>query len=178
MGIKRILKLFGLLLGWLLFPPIFLLLSYRWKLISPWLRISLFFVAPLTFLVLFIGIVWGKSYLHQEWRGSRSEISMRTGVLFPHLDQAEEDWMYGSRSFNGDFTKVKYYQLDTTDIESFYATLEQMVDSCSSHQDQFHNKTWNKDRNGFSFSVVEGDEFLNLKIDKTSGKMEVIFGEM
>ncbi|WP_430972027.1 hypothetical protein [Sunxiuqinia rutila] len=178
MKVKRLLKSAILVVSWFIFPPLYILLAYVWKIMRPWQRIGVSLIAPMTLLLLFISVMSSKNYIHQQWRASRSEINLRTGIEFPRLIQRSDDELLYGPTLQGDFTKVKYYQLDTTNTRLLYATLNQMVDSCNRHQNNFTNRSWSKNMNRVFFSYSDGYEFLNLVVDQTDGTIKVSFGEL
>ena len=84
MNTKLISRLLALVLAWLVFSPLFLFLSIRWKKPKLIPRIILTTIAPLTLVVLFF-VSWGSYdyYYYNIKRGSRSEIEAKTGLNFP-----------------------------------------------------------------------------------------------
>ena len=119
------LKKIALSVFWLVFPPLFLVLAFLWKMPRMVPRIILFVVAPLTLLVLLaVGLDLYMRYHQYVDRGSRSEIEMKTGVEFPRYRTIEKRKRVPYPSRFRDFEIGYKVQLDTKGIRDFYQAIE------------------------------------------------------
>ncbi|MGQ7868953.1 hypothetical protein [Sunxiuqinia sp. sy24] len=170
----------ALILSWIIFSPLFLFLSIRWnkpKLIG---RSMLTLIAPLTLLTLvFVSWQGYEYYYYQLKRGSRSEIEAKTGMNFPQYKTIEKrQRTYGS-GFNDDFIMNYSVQLDTVDIDHFYQQVKKRTGSKHTGNNDRLYSSWSidKDKN-FSFSHIDYQEHLDLKINTETGVMDITFGSM
>lgn len=179
--IITMLKTITLAVFWLIFPPLFLILSFVWKIPRKVFRILLFFVAPLTLLVLFA--VSAQVYAHYYYlveRGSRKEIETRTGLQFPDYQTIEKRRFLSGPSLSGDFTVQYVIRLDTAGIQEFYSDIEALIpDGADSLQVQASHWTLNG-KDGYSFYDAGTDhpdqEFLSVTILKSRAQAVIEYG--
>lgn len=167
---------------WLVFPPLFLLLAFVWKMPRMVPRIILFVVAPLTLLVLLAGGLDLYIRYHQYVdRGSRSEIEMKSGVEFPRYRTIEKRKRVPLPARFRDFTIEYKVQLDTTCIRDFYQAIEasarQETDSLKPQRN-----TWSITPEGKYFFHDAGiddpdQEFITVIINPSLHQADIEYGE-
>ena len=178
---KSILKKTALLFQWLIFPPLFLFFSIKWKTPKIITRTVLTIIAPLTLVVL-IAISWQgyDYYYYQIKRGSRSEIETKTGLIFPKFHTTNKRQFTYGPSFLGDFRMEYTVKLDTNNIQEFYEQIEQQIKFAEEQKGKHSAINWSMDNEGnYSFSEIDFETGnLELKINKKNAVVEILFGQM
>ncbi len=181
--ILTILKSFTLFIFWLIFPPIFLVLSIIWKMPKKIWRVVLTIVAPITLLCLFalvfLGYIYYRSYIY---RGSQREIETKTGLDLPRYKVVEKRHFTKGTSYFEHFTVEYVIKLDTTNIKEFYRKVEEQI--IKYEQANNSNKIgifWKEIDSGNYYFNSDGfepltKETLILKIDKKNAEIRVSYG--
>jgi hypothetical protein len=178
MSFKKDSKIIALILMWILFSPLFLILSIKWSMPKLVPRIILTTLAPLSVLIIFF-CSWGcyEYYYFHIKRGSRPEIEAKTGMEFPRFKTIERrEMLYGPiffRAFKMDYT----VQLDTTNVDKFYQQINNKIKSGNYYrEDNASSIIWDHSYGLYSFSHFNTHENLVLVINSKNGVMRIIFG--
>ncbi|MDO9615989.1 MAG: hypothetical protein Q7J86_15890 [Bacteroidota bacterium] len=181
---QTILKRFVLSIFWLIFPPLFLILSIVWKSPKLVMRIVLTAIAPLTIVAIVIGI-FSLNQLHYYYieRGSRTEIEAKTGMEFPDYETVEKRHFSYGPSFNGDFTMERTVKFDTVNIHDFYEQIDLKIIETGKNTLNSFSIYWSMQENGnYSFTHFdpqdEDDQTLELEIDKKNSQVRITYGRM
>ena len=181
---KIIIKKLALLILWLIFPPLFLFFSIKWKTPKIISRTILTIIAPLTLLILMaISLQGYEYYYHHVKRGSKSELETKTGMLFPKFHTTNKRQFTYGNSFNGDFTMEYTVKLDTNNIQVFYEQIEQQIQFYEEQIEKNPAIYWTIDKEGnyfFTYQDFENgdDETLELKINKKDAEIKILFGQI
>lgn len=177
--ISRYLALFG---SWLIFPPLFLVLSIIWKTPKLIARVILTFLSPVSLILLLVISYYTYSfYCFFITRGSRAEIETKTEVKFPEYKTIERKHIDHPPSFNGDFSIEYSIKLDTNNIKGLYNRIDMLI----LNRDTLNNKNissgWTIEEDGnFHFSHMENndedDQYLELNIDKKTALVKIKYG--
>ena len=183
--LQSVLKKLILILFWIIFPPLFLVFSIIWKTPKLTVRILLTAVAPLTLVVLFMGLFQMQQYYYYHFeRGSRTELEAKTGLKFPDYQTIEKRHFLNGPSFNGDFTIEFTIKLDTANIQDFYRQIDHKTRDDSKNKEEVPTSYWSSERDGnYSFTCFgdpkdKGDETLELHIDKKNALIKITYGAM
>jgi len=177
--ISRYLALFG---SWLIFPPLFLVLSIIWKTPKLIARIILTFLAPVSLILLLLMSFYTYSYYYFFIaRGSRTEIETKTEVKFPDYKIIERKHMDDQPSINGDFSIEYSVKLDTANIKGLYNRIDMLILNRDTLNNKNINGGWTINENGnFNFSHMENDDpddqYLELNIDKKTALVKIKYG--
>ena len=177
------LKWLTLIVTWLTVSPLFLYLSYRWKMLRKWLRWVLTFVSPL-FLILYLIILdllifWlGNSKLNPDrddnYFSNEKRLERITGVKFDIRKVI--DFEKESPGFNGDYSSKTTILLKK---QPDYQVLDSLV----------RENKWFKNDDGYYFHIIWGNEieapegenkdedrFLTVQVLANSDTLYVISG--
>lgn len=180
--IQYILRSFALFMTWLIFPPIFLILSTIWKTPRKIWRLVLTFIAPLTLLILLLTMIWANDYYYWHYkRGSKKEIETLTSLKLPKYKVIEKrHFTYGPR-FQGDFIMEYTIKLDTLNIKEFYNNIEEQIIILNSDNKRNTVPSWRITESGdyyygSSGAPLDSHEMLELLFDKKNSTVKVEFG--
>ena len=148
---RRLVKWSVLILTWLTLPPVFLYLSYRWKIFRKWLRWVLTFISPLflsVFLMLAILIfLFGREsglnpYRDDNYFSKEKRLEKITGVQFDVKEVI--DYQRGTRSFTGDYSDETVILLKSLPD---YRKLDSLA----------QKNIWRKTKDGYHFQAMWGN---------------------
>ena len=144
----KIIKSIALILSWVIFSPLFLILTYRWEMLRKWLRWLLALVSPF-FLILYIVIV-GLCMLSIEltprddkYFSNEKRLERITGVRF-EVKKVVDYRMIGKQNLRGDYTA-------TTKVLLKRRPDYNKLDSLSKIG------KWQKTKHGYSFYAIWGN---------------------
>lgn len=180
MSLKRSYQFVVLFFTWFLFSPLFLFFSIRWRKPKMFLRLILAAVAPFTLGILLLFSVTSYRYYYQNiQRGGRAEIETKTGLYFPKYSSITQRHNIYNSGFNGDFTMGYFVMFDTANIKEFYHSITGEIESGNSIQRDSLFKSWMIDKEGnYSFSYNDFQEFLELEINRETGEMKIMYGDL
>ncbi|WP_163710225.1 hypothetical protein [Mangrovibacterium lignilyticum] len=166
--------IFGI--SWLVFPPLFLYLSIKWKKPKIFGRIILTIFAPISLILLMTTTVYGYSYYyHYIKRGSRAEIEESTGIDFPGFKTIKERQLQGSIGFNGDFNMTRTVQIDTAYIDGILNAINNTQLNDSVPPNVF--KGWDtRSTDKISFHYLDKQDYIDFTIERETGLMDIKFG--
>jgi hypothetical protein len=179
--LQFILKIIGLIFSWLLFPPLFFILSTIWKMPKKIWRVVLTIIAPLSLLLIIICSVWVYQNYHvYRERGSRKEIEIKTGIELPKYQKFERRYFIYGSAFGGDFTMEYSIQLDTAGAQDFYRQIEEKLNE-QKNDSVDSGVSWSLTEEGnyhFSSPGINPltQENLELFIDRKNALVRVIYG--
>ncbi len=178
-----VIKSLVLFVFWLVFPPLFLLFSFIWKIPRLAYRFIFTLLAPVTLFFLFLCSIM--AYVYYDCfivRGSRTEIETKTGLDFPDYRTVERRRFEDYFSFNGDYTITFSVKIDTVGIQDFYNQIEKQIEL--HNKEKREDSNWDFDIDGnYSFSSlgiypdIGKEESLQLTIDKKNSIMEISYGD-
>jgi len=177
------LKKLSLALLWLLFPPLFLVLAFVWKMPRMAARIILFVVAPITLVMLLAtGVDLYNRYHQYVDRGSRSEIESKTGLKFPRYRTIDKREIIFKYPRGLDFTMKYKVQLDTARIREFYQAIETTAQPTAIDTLHMRPPGWRINSDGnydfYDSGINHPDQqFLDITIDKSMHQATIVYGE-
>lgn len=171
-----------LIFFWLIFPPLFLVFLFIWKMPKLAIRLILTVIAPLTLIVLFVGLFQLQQYYYYHFeRGSRAEIEAKTGLKFPDYTTVEKRHFTFEPGFNGDFSMEYTVKFDTANIQNFYLQIDKKLQE----PEKQNSSTiyWSLENDGNYFfnhfdPEDEDDQTLELHIDKKNAQIRISYGQM
>ncbi len=189
--LKSLLHFIALFITWLVFVPLYIYLSFRWKISKIGTRIFFTVISPCTIILLIVLLWCGyDQYYYNVYRGSMSEIEKKTQIDFPDYktikprqESGDESWRPPKRTFLfNDFSMGYTIQLDSTEINSFYQKIENQIiknRKIKRSKDEEIKTYWSKGDGIYSFSDFGGDgssETLSLCINTKNRMMEIKYG--
>ncbi|MCE4566039.1 hypothetical protein INQ51_17095 [Maribellus sp. CM-23] len=177
---KNIFKTIVLILSWIIFSPLFLFLSIKWRVPKLVPRIILTTLAPLSLLIIFfVSRGTYDYYYYNIKRGSKSEIEAKTGLDFPKFKTIEKRHTRFGPAFNGDFSMEYTVKFDTLNIAIFYQQIENKIESGSTNLKDSVFVYWDRYGDGiYSFNFNDLEENLELIIDSNKEEMRITYGCM
>ena len=145
---KQIIKWIALILSWATISPLFLFLTYRWRMLKKWLRWILTLVSPLCifiFSMLFLIVVlwiFSRPPRDDKYYSNEQRLEKITGVRFEIKKVVE--YIPGKCTFTGDYSS-------TTKILLKNIPNYEKLDSLT------QKKVWSKTKKGYSFSAMWGN---------------------
>ncbi len=176
-----VIKSLVLFVFWLVFPPLFLLFSFIWKMPRLAFRIIFTLLAPVTLFFLVLGAVLVMNFYQVHFvRGARAEIEAKTGLDFPSYQTVEKRHFVYGPTFMGDFTLEYSVKMDTAEIGNFYRQVEKQMEK-SKCNSTGSDCSWAVDENGnyrFNSPGIEPatQETLELVIDKRNAVVKITCG--
>jgi len=184
----QLLKVLTLSLFWLVFPPVFFLLSKLWYPVRKPMRRVLFFLSPLVVITILYSLVYISVLTSDALRGSKWTIEKKTEMDFPSFSR--NNFLFLSNllqvnsfsSFRGDHSMAYTAKLKPSQCDEFFKEIEKLItDSVYQNLNETGVMTrhWYFESNGnYSFSHLreQPDEYLNITINPKTYEMRVGFG--
>jgi hypothetical protein len=184
----QLLKVLTLSLFWLVFPPVFFLLSKLWYPVRKSMRRLLFFLSPLVVITIFSSLVYISVLTSDALRGSKWTIEKKTEIDFPSYSRNNFKFLSSllqENSLNsifGDHSMSYTAQLKPSQCDEFFKEIEQLInDSVYNNPKEkgVSTRFWQIDQYGnYSFSYLreQPEEYLNITINPKTYEMRVGFG--
>lgn len=120
-------KYIAIVLSYLTLSPLLLILDGKWKLLSKWLRITLFILSPFMLvaggIIVWFGVCWYQSYYYPKHHFVKpSVIENITGVKLPNYKVIEYDM--GEEQSNGYYPQKYVLEFKNIPSEEFYQELD------------------------------------------------------
>lgn len=184
----KLLKVLTLSLFWLVFPPVFFILSKLWYPVRKTMRRLLFFLSPLVVITIITSLIYISVLTSDALRGSKWTIEKKTEMDFPSFS-TNYYWFLSNllqansfSSFHGDYSMAYTAKLKPSQCDEFFKEIEKLI---SDSVNQKPNETgvmtrhWYLESNGnYSFSHLreQPEEYLNITINPKTYEMRVGFG--
>lgn len=181
----KILKLISTLISWLVLPPLFYFLHYKWYRPAKAVRRIFIFLSPIILFFILLFSFFGALYVHDYlYRGSHWDLKKTTEVSFPRYTKIQQKIVYpweGYRSFHGDFGFSYHASFDSIDAEDFYNQIEEKIKNPVHYTDSLISQCgWFRNGNDeYSFSLIrqDPDYSLSVTVKKKSHSIGVGWGE-
>ena len=175
-----------LILSWLIFSPLFLLLSWKWKNLGKWKRITFTIISPSSLILailIVVGSFMGYSLLERRYKFTgRETLCELTGVMLPKfkvIDRKE-----GKRSFTGDYCDEIIIQFKDSLSSDFYLQLDSIcsINTCWSKskidsKTRYHyERMWGNGMPAPQGQDDDEDYFFNIEIQQNSQEAKITCG--
>ena len=177
------LKWLTLIITWLAVSPLFLYLSYRWKMLRKWLRWVLTFISPLfliLYLIIFVFLTFWledskiNPYRDDNYFSNEKRLERITGVKFDIRKVI--DFEKGSKGFTGDYSSEITILLKQ---QPDYQVLDSLVreEKWSKYEDVYcFHRIWGNEIEPPEGENKNEDRFLTVRVVPNSDTLYVTSG--
>lgn len=173
-------------LSWLIFSPLFLFLSWKWKLVKTWKRVILVIISPSSWILLLlvvIGCLVGYGNFERRHKfTNRETLHEITGVMLPNFKVTGRE--EGKRSFHGDYSDEATIQFKEVLSRELYLQLDSLccvdanwsksnVDSRVYYR---YNRMWGNGMPAPQGQNDDEDYFLDIVIQQGSQQAKITYG--